>query len=250
MIGSRVANRLLRTVGIRAVFLRPSNRFQAIDECLRRLQTMGYQPEAIVDVGANVGQFYRSTRSIFPEARYHLVEPQPACAPSLRRFASADRRLELHEVALTIPGVRSVRMIGVGPAGGSTGAYVALPGEGDPHEIQVPATTLDELLSSRIQSGDRALLKLDVESHELSVLRGAAAVLPVFEVILTEVSFFDIENRGTPGFFELVDFLHEKGYLLYDVGSLAGRPRDMRLRMGDLLFVRLDSSLASDNRWE
>jgi hypothetical protein len=141
-------------------------------------------------------------------------------------------------------------LLGAGPSDGSTGAYVARPGECDPDEIVVQATTLDERLSKRIERGQRAFLKLDVESHELSVLLGSIATLGKIEVALVEVSFFDIENRGTPSFFEVVGLLEQHGFALYDVASLAGRPRDMRLRMGDLLFVRKGSTLFADNAWE
>jgi hypothetical protein len=127
---------------------------------------------------------------------------------------------------------------------------VARPDERDSDEIVVQATTLDELLSGRIERGQRVFLKLDVEFHELSVLLGSIDTLGTVEVILIEVSFFDIENRGVPNFFEIVGFLERHGFMLYDVASLAGRPRDMRLRMGDFLFVRKNSVLVADNSWK
>jgi len=114
----------------------------------------------------------------------------------------------------------------------------------------VPATTLDELLLKRIERSERAFLKVDVESHELSVFIGSIATLRRIEVVLVEVSFYDIENSGTPGLVPLVSFLEQQGFVLFDIASLAGRPRDMRLRMGDLLFVRQDSALVADNSWE
>ena len=203
-----------------------------------------------MDVGANHGQFYRLIQRVFPDARCHLIEPQPACASTLRCLTETNERAEYHALALTEPGIPSVRLLGAGPSGGSTGAYVARPGECDPYEIVVQATTLDDLLSRRIEHDQRAFLKLDVESHELSVLLGSIATLGRIEVVLVEVSFFDVENRGIPSFFELVGFLERQGFVLYDIASLAGRPRDMRLRMGDLLFVRNDSPLVADNAWE
>jgi FkbM family methyltransferase len=214
------------------------------------MKTWGYDTAVVVDVGANHGQFHRLIQRVFPDARYHLIEPQPACWNSLRLLTETNDRVEYHALALTKPGIPSVRLLGAGPRGGSTGAYVARPGECDPDEIVVQATTLDDLLSKRIEHSQRAFLKLDVESHELSVLLGSISTLGRIEMILVEVSFFDIEHRRTPSFFELVGFLQNHGFTLYDIASLAGRPRDMRLRMGDLLFVRKGSALVADNSWE
>jgi FkbM family methyltransferase len=214
------------------------------------MKKCGYEPALVVDVGANHGQFYRLIRPIFPDARYHLIEPQPACANSLRQLANAGSRVQYHAIALTERGIASVRLLGGGVSGGSTGAYVAMSGESAPDEIEVPATSLDELWLQRIEDGPRALMKLDVESHELSVLSGSVATLRRIEVVLVEVSFFDIENRGTPGVLALAEYLQKHEFALYDIASLAGRPRDMRLRMGDLIFVRKDSMLYADNSWE
>jgi len=214
------------------------------------MKTSGYAPAVVVDVGANHGQFHRVIQPVFPDARFHLIEPQPACANALRFLTEGNDRLEYHALALTEPGIPSVRLLGAGPNGGSTGAYVARPGERAPYEIVVPATTLDELLLKRIERSERAFLKVDVESHELSVFIGSIATLRRIEVVLVEVSFYDIENSGTPGLVPLVSFLEQQGFVLFDIASLAGRPRDMRLRMGDLLFVRQDSALVADNSWE
>lgn len=242
--------RVTRALGLRITRDRPSNRFQAVDECLQRMKKFGYEPALVVDVGANHGQFHRLIQPVFPDARYHLIEPQPACANSLRHLTEMNHRVQYHSLALTEPGIPLVRLLGGGGCRGSTGAYVAMSGEFAPDEIQVQSTTLDELWSKRIEDGERALLKLDVESHELSVLLGSVATLGRIEVVLVEVSFFDVENRGAPGVLALAEFLEHHGFALYDIASLAGRPRDMRLRMGDLIFVRKDSTLCADNSWE
>ena len=41
--------------------------------------------------------------------------------------------------------------------------------------IDVDATTLDDLFASDIKAADRALLKLDLQGHELLALRGLRA---------------------------------------------------------------------------
>jgi len=139
---------------------------------------------------------------------------------------------------VTEPGIGSVRMCGAG----STGAWVANPGEHTP--------TLDELLADRVSAQDRALLKLDLECHEVTALTGASRLLKAVEVVLTEVQFYPANDNGRPTFSDVLAFLRERGFEIYDIACLSQRPRDMRLRMGDVVFVRNDSQLLADRSWE
>jgi len=72
-------------------------------------------------------------------------------------------------------------------------------------------------------------------------------LLSSIEIILTEVSFFS--QAYEPSILELLAFLDEKGFLLYDVAALAGRTRDNRLRQGDLIFARKGTRLLEDGNW-
>jgi FkbM family methyltransferase len=186
---------------------------------------------------------------VFPGAAFHLVEPQPACASGLRELAARTPALFFHPVAVTAPGVTRVRMIGGGPEGGGSGAFVAWAEEAAPDEVECPATTLDDLFAERVAPADRALLKLDLEGHELSALSGGARLLSNPEVVLTEVHFYEVERNGRPLMGDVVEFLGKRGFELYDFACLSSRPRDRRLRMGDAIFVQRDSALAADCSW-
>lgn len=221
-----------------------------MDETLLLMQTLGFNPRVVIDAGANFGSWATMARAIFPVAEIHMVEPQPACAVTLRALCDADPRFAFHPFALTSPGVDSVRMIGGGDKGGGTGAWVATPGEEAPGEVICPAKTLDDLFSSSVTRADRPLLKLDLEGHELPALEGASALLADVEAILTEVQFFENNNNGRPVFADMLNFIRERGFELYDIACLSQRPRDMRLRMGDVVFVRADSELMKDKAWD
>lgn len=45
-----------------------------------------FEPTSILDIGANVGQFYNECRQIFPDAYYYLIEGNPNCAEYLKRL--------------------------------------------------------------------------------------------------------------------------------------------------------------------
>lgn len=242
----RTLKSIIRLTPYRVTRARDANRFQAIEECLVSLAKRGFSPQRIVDGGANVGDFARCAASIYPLAKIHLVEPQPACHEALAQLAQ-DRHYSLHAVAL---GAEDAFIdLAIDPAGVTTGAHVQ-PDDSSQNSagcVQVPVARLDTLLAAEIVTEDRCLLKLDLQGWELAALKGAEHILDRIEVILTEVSFF--AQAYEPSIETLVHFLDEHGFALYDIASLAARRRDNRAHQGDFVFVRRDSPLREDTAW-
>lgn len=227
----------------------PASRYQAMDDALRLLHRSGYRPRVVIDCGANRAQWFGIASPIFPDSEFHLIEPQEECWPALDRAAGARGRTEVHRTAVTSPGVSAVRMHRGGDSD-TTGAFVI--GESEPFRVDVQArgATLDALLADRVGPDDRALLKLDIEGHELEALRGAVGLLGRVEVVVSEVRFFDVNGGGRPVFGEVMAYLESRGFALFDFASLGGRRRDQRLRVGDAVFIRRGSQLVDDVRWD
>ena len=219
------------------------NRFEEIHHCLRHIQQLGFKPLLIVDAGAHLGSFSVSAHQIFPNAKIHMIEPQPACHARLEVLKDA-HGFELHKVALAERSGRAELIFGGTP---DTGAHVGGRAQGEERSVTITTATLDDLLVSEIGVRDRTLLKLDLQGHELKALHGAAKVLPLIEMVIAEVSFFQQEDE--PKIPELIRFFDERGFDLFDVAGLAGRTRDGRLRQGDFLFVQRRSPLWNDKSW-
>lgn len=215
-------------------------------DALRLLRRQGYDPQVIVDIGANIGTWTDLACSVFDAREHHLVEPQQVCHAALARFRPP--RFTVHKLALTSVGVDSVLIVVGGPASGCSGAFVTTRDTGEPG-ARCPAATLDGLLADRIDPADRALLKLDVEAHELTVLGAGSRVLAAAEVVVMEFQVYPIENNGLPVLPDVIAFMVERNFCLYDVAALHSRPRDRRLRVGDVVFVHRRSPLVADNRW-
>lgn len=226
---ARTPYRLVRNYGI--------NRFQAIDQTLQSMRKQGYRPKIVIDGGANVGQFSVAAQTIFPEATFHLIEPQPPCIPLLRELC-AKRNFVLHEFALSNHAGAVEFLKTEAP---STGAYVN-PSHRGQEAITVPANTIDALFADQITAAMRGLLKLDIQGHELAALNGGIKVLESIEAVLIEVMFLPFG----PPIPRLVEFFDHHGFDLYDVASLAARTRDNRLSGGDLIFARRSSGLMAD----
>jgi FkbM family methyltransferase len=228
-IMARTPYRIVRNSGM--------NRFQAMDQSLAGMKRRGFRPRIVIDGGANLGLFSLATAKTFPDARFHLIEPQPPCLPPLRELC-AKHHFVLHEFALSDQ-AGTVKFLKTTTP--STGAYVNPCYPGD-EAISVPANTLDALFADQVTRDMRALLKLDIQGQELVALKGGVEVLKSIEAALIEVMFLPFG----PPIASIVAFFDQNGFELYDVASLSGRLRDQRLAGGDLIFARRGSDLMAD----
>jgi FkbM family methyltransferase len=119
-------------------------------------------------------------------------------------------------------------------------------GEGNKGYLML-SQTLDTLLFNKnIPYPD--LLKLDVQGHELEVLKGAQKSLAHAEVCLLEVSLFDFGDKP-PLLKDVVCFMDNKNFQAYDISQFMRRPYDKALFQIDMFFVKKDSPLIADKRW-
>jgi FkbM family methyltransferase len=123
-----------------------------------------------VDIGADVGQF---TIAMLAASRSVIAfEPRPAQARELATmFGAVGAAVQIEAVALSDkPGVTTMRVVESEPGRSTIDTDNALSdvGGGGVQSIDVPVKRLDDL-----HLDDIGLIKIDVEGHELAVLRGA-----------------------------------------------------------------------------
>jgi FkbM family methyltransferase len=256
-----VIKALLKRFGLRLVRT-PANRFDALDEVMHTLRLNGFRPSGILDAGANMAQWATRVSTHYPNVPIVMIEPQPACRPTLDAFKARFPQASIEQVAVTSPGVDTVWMETVGWDEGSSCTSVV--GENVPRDqrVSVAATTLDAVLTRTDAAFARGplFLKLDLEGHEVEALKGATSALARTEVIWSETRLLGGSYDVPQDFEALLDFARASGFALYDFVSLSGRPYDNRLRMMDVVFVRrgglldpdrlwMAGSPATDNRW-
>lgn len=206
---------------------------------LKALAERGFVPATIVDVGAFQGEWSRTVRQIWPNSRLVMVEPNVADQPNLVRF---EKKLDA-ELVGELLGAEDGVMVPFNVMG--SGSSIMPERSGVPRTTeQRRLRTLDSLLRNAKPPG---LLKIDAQGYELQILKGAAQVLPSFELVLLEIAIIEI-NEGAPLLDEVVRFMKERRFVAYDIWQIHRRPLDGALNQVDIVFARETSSLIADKR--
>ena len=108
--------------------------------------------------------------------------------------------------------------------------------------------TLDTLLKNK-KFSDPDFLKLDVQGHEMEVLKGAENSLTHVELCMLEISLLNIGD-GQPLLKEMVLFMDDKGFQVYDICQLMRRPFEKALFQMDVLFIQKNSGIIAETSWD
>jgi FkbM family methyltransferase len=216
----------------------PSMRHLDMGKRLEHMAGLGFQPETIVDVGAAEGTWSRMAARIWPNAHLIGFEPNPTNEAKLERTR---RQLPQFAYHLCFLGAESGRVT-YADRGAQTSLYTEALGN-DEAEMR----TLDACYEAELFPQPQ-LLKLDVQGYELEVLKGGQRVLSGCEAVLAEVSFFRFHPE-MPTADDVIAYLKERGFAIYDTMGLLRLPEDDALGHMDLMFVRADHPLRGSRRW-
>ncbi len=209
----------------------------SVEVSLRRLRALGFRPANIVDVGAFQGTWTQMVKGIFPDAAVLMIEAQPAKEQILETVSAQYNGEVDYKISLLGPEARDdVPFFEL-----QTGSSILPEQSSIQREVKRYAMrTLDEIVAERIPS-KVDFLKLDVQGYELEILRGSQNTLQGVEVILMEVALLEV-NRGAPLVDEVLNFMKQRGFVVYDICSFIRRPLDDALWQSDFLFVHEGSS--------
>ena len=188
-----------------------------------------FRPAGIIDVGANVGSWATEASQIFA-CPIHMIEAQPSLEPQLRATGFP------YTICLLGPESRASTGFYISGTGSSVMAEVTGFSE---KQVSLPMRRLDDL---ELGLSAPLLLKLDVQGFELQVLAGASETLSKTEVVLSEVSLLEYNERQ-PLMAEMIAYMAERDFLPYDICGGLRRWSDSALFQTDMIFVRRDSTL-------
>jgi FkbM family methyltransferase len=196
---------------------------------------------AILDVGANTGQFASAARVIFPNTRIYSFEPIEECFSQLRQKMDRDPMFKAFNVALgDRVGEAAFHRSSFSESSSllpmANGHREAFPWTGHETEESVVVTTLDSLLPE-LEIGDHGLLKIDVQGSERAVLEGAKETLKQVEISIIEVSFTKL-YEGESEFREINRLMNEQGFEFSGLLDQLLHPRTAKILQGDAVFLR------------
>lgn len=242
--GKTLSTRIGYDIQSRNSLLRPAGDMQFMLESLKR---HGFEPSWILDVGANRAEWSRTAKTIFPKAHCFLIEPLIELQSDLEKFC---RDYPGSEWILAGVGAESGELpltIWDDLAGSSFLASMQAETPLTDCQRTVPIVTIDQLLDDQKLPMPQ-LVKLDVQGFELEVLKGANQLWNQVEVFILEVALFEF-LPGQPIFDEVIRFMRDRDYVVYDFPGFLRRPLDGALGQCDVCFVKQNSKLRSDTRW-
>ena len=175
----------------------------------------GYTPTHVFDIGAYHGHWTMSTVSIFPEAKYVMIEANDH--PELNNFKRYTNVHVLNEILNDKP--TDVIWHKMGTTGDSlfkeqTGL------SNDFAAIQRTSITLNDCITKYgldLSTMTNIFIKIDCQGAEIPILKGATDVLAKTDFILLEIPLFGQYNAGVSSFLEHVQYMDSIGFQPYDI---------------------------------
>ena len=229
----KTVNKLLDPVGFQIVPASDTATRATMQNCLIHVKNFGFIPKTIIDVGAAKGT--DPLLFTFPDAHHFLIEALEEFIPKLEEIKNKMSNVEYIIGAATSSS--GTITINVHPDLYGSSAYLEEEDSnvnGVPREI--PAYKLDELCEKHKLSGP-FLIKIDVQGAELDVLKGAEAILKDTEYVILESVLFNFFKNG-PNFFDFIDFMNKRGFVVYDFFDPLYRPLDGAMSQIDIAFVK------------
>lgn len=208
---------------------------------LEDLKARGFSPKMIVDIGANTGHWSIKAALTFPESKFHLLEPQIEMKHALEKACSENKNF-----SYSLVGVGSKKEELIFTVWDDLQGSSFTPTE-DPELLKtgkqrkLPITTLNELLDTNVITIPD-IVKIDIQGFELEAIKGASKLFDKTELFILETAFFPFGGKF-PEFIEVVNFMRECGYSVYDFPNFSRRPYDGALGQSDVCFARTNGEL-------
>ena len=174
--------------------------------------------DAVIDVGANTGQFGQQLRALSYRGRILSYEPLRSAFDVLAARAERDGSWQVFNVGLGDAEER--RSINISGNSYSSSLLEILPAhvKSEPESAYIgqeiiTLTTLDSVFDTILTPQDQIYLKIDTQGYESKVLQGAQASLQHIRLIQIEMSLVPL-YLGAPLLQEMLSLMSSMNYTL------------------------------------
>ena len=216
-------------------------------EFVEDVRTRGFSPRGIIDVGTNRGDWTRMALQIFPDTHVIMIEPQAEMAAPLEALCRENANVSLVKAGAGREPGQLLQTIWEDLAGSSFLPPEDATLQKNGKQRLTPVVTIDSVLTDH--SGFHPdFVKLDIQGFELQALAGAPSVFSRAELLLLEVSLYAFMT-GQPTARDVITFMGDRGYEIYDFPGFLRRPFDGALGQMDIAFVKKNGFFRSSNEW-
>ena len=176
---------------------------------LKLKHELGFEPRTILDIGAQVGDFYRECKGIWPDSQIMMIEATKECEPYLKDTGGNYLIAVLSDEKKKIPFYKTK----VADTNTGNSVYKELTSAYSDENLIVEQRntyTLDELYDGYTAVFD--LVKLDTQGSEIDILNGGSHMIKNTSVIIVEVSNVEY-NENAPLVDEVSKYMESIGFV-------------------------------------
>ncbi len=176
--------------------------------------------KTVLDVGANIGQFYFELKSAGFSGEVISFEPLPDAHQTLTLISKKWPNWKIYDrVALGNTETMTTMNVAKNSASSSIRCQTDLMKQNagyaeEVEQVEIKVTTLDNILAS-MTLGSFAL-KIDTQGYELEVLKGASRLLEEVKLVSVELSLAEL-YEGQASYYCIDEYLRSLGFKLIDL---------------------------------
>jgi len=178
-------------------------------DLLKLKNELGFEPRTILDVGAQIGDFYRESKEVWPDSQIMMIEATQECEPYLKETGGNYLIAVLSDSKKTIPFYKTK----LAETNTGNSVYKELTSAYSDENLIVEERntyTLDELYDGYTATFD--LIKLDTQGSEIDIMNGGSRLIKNTSVIIVEVSHVEY-NEKAPLVDEVREYMESVGFI-------------------------------------
>ena len=188
-------------------------------------------PESILDIGANVGQFYNEIKEIFPNSYYYLIEGNDSCEVVLETLnvdysisllsdieKEVDFYVRKHEPRCTGNSIYR--------------EYTSFYDDDQIIILKKQTKTLSNILNNKVFD----LIKIDVQGSEIDIINGGIDIIKNAKGVLMEISLVEY-NQNAPVKEFVYEYMSNIGFIPIETICNINHPITHELIQKDILFL-------------